>query len=90
MSCFPLTLKNCLMYQYLRACIEKGTGESACASNVSGVEIYHKTREKGFELAKGYGILKNTTFRIGNMGHIEFEEIESMLEALEEVLAGVR
>jgi len=58
-------------------------------SNVSGVEIYKKMREKGFELAKGYGIVKNTTFRIGNMGHIEFEEIESMLEALGEVLAGV-
>ena len=58
-------------------------------SNVSGVEIYKKMREKGFELAKGYGIVKNTTFRIGNMGHIEFEEIESMLEALGEVLAGL-
>lgn len=59
-------------------------------SNVSGVEIYKKMREKGFELAKGYGIVKNTTFRIGNMGYIEFEEIESMLEALGEVLAGLR
>lgn len=58
-------------------------------SNVSGVEIYKKMREKGFELAKGYGIVKNTTFRIGNMGYIEFEEIESMLEALGEVSAGV-
>jgi aspartate aminotransferase-like enzyme len=58
-------------------------------SNVSGVEIYKKMREKGFELAKGYGIVKNTTFRIGNMGYIEFEEIESMLEALGEVLAGL-
>ena len=58
-------------------------------SNVSGVEIYKKMREKRFELAKGYGIVKNTTFRIGNMGYIEFEEIESMLEALGEVLAGL-
>jgi len=58
-------------------------------SNVSGVEIYKKMREKGFELAKGYGIVKNTTFRIGNMGYIKFEDIELMLEALGEVLAGL-
>lgn len=53
---------------------------------VSGIEIYEKMREKGFELAKGYGKLKKTTFRIGNMGYIEFKDIELMLEALREVL----
>ena len=58
-------------------------------SNVSGVEIYKKMREKGFELAKGYGSVKNTTFRIGNMGYIEFEDIELMLEALGEVLTSL-
>jgi aspartate aminotransferase-like enzyme len=58
-------------------------------SNVSGVEIYKKMREKGFELAKGYGSVKNTTFRIGNMGYIKFEDIKLMLEALGEVLAGL-
>ena len=55
-------------------------------SHVDGVELYYKMREKGFELAKGYGSVKNTTFRIGNMGYIEFEDIELMLEALGEVL----
>ncbi len=55
-------------------------------SSISGLEIYQKMREKGFELAEGYGSLKNTTFRIGNMGYIEFEDIESMLVALEETL----
>lgn len=59
-------------------------------SNVSGVEIYEKMREKGFELAKGYGTVKDTTFRIGNMGYIEFEDIELMLEALGQVLASLR
>jgi aspartate aminotransferase-like enzyme len=58
-------------------------------SNVSGVEIYQKMREKEFELAKGYGNVKNTTFRIGNMGYIKFEDIELMLEALGEVLTGL-
>ncbi|UCH70002.1 MAG: alanine--glyoxylate aminotransferase family protein [Candidatus Bathyarchaeota archaeon] len=55
-------------------------------SNKSGLEIYKKMREKGCELAKGYGNIKDTTFRIGNMGYIKFEDIRSMLEALGEVL----
>ncbi len=56
---------------------------------MDGVEIYQKMRENGFELAKGYGSLKNTTFRIGNMGYIEFEDIESMLETLGETLTNL-
>ena len=57
--------------------------------NLSGVEIYQKMRTKGFELAQGYGTIKDTTFRIGNMGYIEFEDIELMLRALEEILASL-
>ena len=56
-------------------------------SNISGIEIYQRMREKGFELAKGYGSVKDITFRIGNMGYIEFEDIELMLRALGEVLS---
>jgi len=55
-------------------------------SNISGPKIYQKMREKEFELARGYGSVKDVTFRIGNMGYIEFEDIESMLRALREVL----
>ncbi len=58
-------------------------------SNKSGLEIYQKMREKGFELAKGYGNIKDATFRIGNMGYIRFEDIKFMLEALREVLASL-
>ncbi len=53
---------------------------------VSGLEIYKRMRQKGFELAKGYGALKDSTFRIGNMGYIRHEDIEEMFEALSEVL----
>jgi Uncharacterized conserved protein len=56
-------------------------------NNISGPEIYQRMREKGFELAKGYGSIKEITFRIGNMGYIELEDIELMLEALGEVLS---
>lgn len=54
--------------------------------NIDGIEIYEKMRDKGFELAKGYGSIQNLTFRIGNMGYIKPEDITSMLEALGTVL----
>ena len=53
---------------------------------MSGLEVYERMREHGFELAKGYGGLKERTFRIGNMGYIRFEDIDEMLQALGEVL----
>lgn len=56
-------------------------------TNIDGLEIYEKMRTKEFELAKGYGSIKNATFRIGNMGYIKAEGITSMLKALGMVLA---
>jgi len=56
---------------------------------VDGSVIYEKMREKGFELAKGYGAIKKKTFRIGNMGYIEMDDIDLMLKALEEVLSSL-
>jgi len=49
---------------------------------MTGLEVYQSMREKGFELAKGYGALVDKTFRIGNMGYIEFKDIEMMLKSL--------
>jgi aspartate aminotransferase-like enzyme len=57
---------------------------------VEGPEIYKAMRCEGFELAQGYGALKDTTFRIGNMGCIPEGQIDSMLEALGSVLVGLR
>ena len=56
-------------------------------AGVDGVTVYQKMREKGFELAKGYGTVQNMTFRIGNMGYIEYADIDQMLVTLESVLA---
>ncbi len=61
-----------------------------CINAPAGVEggtIYEKMREKGFELAEGYGPLKKRTFRIGNMGYIEMDDIDLMLKALGDVLS---
>ena len=52
----------------------------------TGFEVYKEMQDKGFELAKGYGDLQEESFRIGNMGHVPFENIEDMLDALEEVV----
>jgi aspartate aminotransferase-like enzyme len=56
------------------------------AEGVKGDDVYYKMRDKGFELAKGYGPVKQTTFRIGNMGYMPFETIQEMLANLEEVV----
>ena len=55
-------------------------------AGIDGVEVYNKVREEGFELAKGYGTVQNVTFRIGNMGYIESEDIDSMLKSVGRVL----
>jgi len=55
-------------------------------ADIDGLDVYERMRGEGFELAKGYGTVQNLTFRIGNMGYIESEDIDSMLEALGLVL----
>ena len=57
--------------------------------SVEGGVIYEKMREKGFELAEGYGPLKKKTFRIGNMGYIEMGDIDLMLEVLGDVISSL-
>lgn len=53
--------------------------------NVPGPKVYEAMRTRGFELAQGYGALKDTTYRIGNMGYIPNLSITQMLDALKEV-----
>ncbi len=63
-----------------------------CINAPEGVEggtIYEKMRERGFELAEGYGPLKKKTFRIGNMGYIEMGDIDLMLDALGSVISSL-
>ena len=53
---------------------------------VTGDQVYEAMRTRNIELAKGYGTVKEKTFRIGNMGYIPFEDIEEMLKNLSEVM----
>ncbi len=48
--------------------------------------IRDRMRRRGYELAKGYGPVKEFTFRIGHMGYMRFEDIEEMLAVLKEVV----
>ena len=43
-------------------------------------------RRRGFEIAKGYGPVKDITFRIGHMGYIRDEDIEELFKNLQEVI----
>jgi len=50
-------------------------------------EVIQGMHNRGFTLTKGYGEkLKDTTWRIGNMGYIKDRNINLMLQALGEVL----
>jgi aspartate aminotransferase-like enzyme len=55
-----------------------------------GLLIYERMRARGFELAQGYGAVKASTFRIGNMGYVENEDIDAMLEALRDVATSLK
>ncbi len=53
---------------------------------IEGSEVYYAMRERGYELAQGYGPIKKITFRIGHMGYMTFEDIREMLEVLGDVI----
>jgi len=52
-----------------------------------GGEVNEAMKARGFTISAGYGSLKDTTIRIGHMGDHTVAELETLLTALEEVLA---
>lgn len=48
-------------------------------------QIRMAMKKRGFTLGGGYGQWKSTTFRIGHMGDISVDALNTMLDALEEV-----
>ncbi len=53
---------------------------------IRGIDVYESMRRRGFEIAKGYGPVKEYTFRIGHMGYITDEDIAELFENLRIVL----
>jgi aspartate aminotransferase-like enzyme len=51
-------------------------------------QIRSEMKKRGFTLGGGYGAWKDTTFRIGHMGDIPIADLETMLDALNEVAQG--
>jgi len=48
-------------------------------------ELRAEMKSRGFTLGGGYGLWKETTFRIGHMGDITLESLNEMLDVLDEV-----
>ena len=53
----------------------------------TGPQITAAMAARGYTIGGGYGKLKDSAFRIGHMGDHTMEELETLLEYLEEVLA---
>jgi aspartate aminotransferase-like enzyme len=49
-------------------------------------KIVNNLLEKGYRIVNGYGKLRNSTFRIGHMGEVTLEQLETMLNVLTEVI----
>lgn len=52
-----------------------------------GSQVNDAMKAKGFTISAGYGSLKDSTIRIGHMGDHTVAELDTLLAALEEVLA---
>jgi predicted phosphoserine aminotransferase len=51
----------------------------------SGPRVAAEAKTRGFQIATGYGRLKDESFRIGHMGDHTLEGLEELLDALEEL-----
>lgn len=58
----------------------------AVSGAIPATRICAEMTARGWTLGRGYGTLKDTTFRIGHMGDHTVEELDLLLTALEEVL----
>lgn len=53
-------------------------------------DIYYNLRSRGFEIAMGYGPIKEATFRIGHMGYITDQDIDDLFKELSDVLRNLK
>lgn len=58
------------------------------APSMPADQLRSAMKARGFTLGGGYGMWKDTTFRIGHMGDMPVEDLEAMLGVLAEVASG--
>jgi predicted phosphoserine aminotransferase len=58
-----------------------------CPGGWTGPALAAAVKERGFQIATGYGRMKDETFRIGHMGDHTEEGLEELLDALSGVLS---
>lgn len=56
----------------------------SCIENPKGINLVQKLRQKGLNLATGYGDLQKSHFRIGHMGRVKLPDLEGLLSAIKE------
>ena len=57
-----------------------------CPAGWTGPKVAAAVKQRGFQIATGYGRMKDESFRIGHMGDHTPDGVESLLEVLSEVL----
>jgi aspartate aminotransferase-like enzyme len=81
-----LTHQRVSRYAKLASDLEHASNSVTAVSPVLPPDtIRAEMKKRGFTLGGGYGIWKDTTFRIGHMGDIPLADLETMLDALADV-----
>ncbi|HEX6133380.1 MAG TPA: hypothetical protein VFZ24_05440, partial [Longimicrobiales bacterium] len=57
-----------------------------CPDGFTGPQVGTAVKKYGFQIATGYGRMKDETFRIGHMGDHTIDRLEELLAALKKVL----
>ena len=55
-------------------------------TSLDGIDVAKRAAQQGFTIAPGYGILSQSSFRIGHMGDHTVEELDALLGVLESVV----
>jgi predicted phosphoserine aminotransferase len=57
-----------------------------CPAGWTGPQLAAAVNERGFQIATGYGRMKDETFRIGHMGDHTLDRLEALLDVLKGIL----
>ena len=57
-----------------------------CPGDWTGPKLAAAVKQQGFQIATGYGRMKDETFRIGHMGDHTMDRLDALLDVLKQVL----